>query len=209
MPVFSDFTGRYLPLVKTLLRRKATNMVNLWTTILTEGAEAAGEASSEFVDTGYPAQTASAWVLDQHWGPIMGLQRNGLSDAQYRLYVLAKRRLNVATGNVDGLLVLLRELLPGATGLVWTPYYPKSWEVVISGVPLVDAGAVLEFLRKRPSPQGGGYSVAGDNGVGIAFDAIVMSFSSTHGAVAVTGSFSSTHGASGSAEAGWAHVVPI
>ena len=209
MPVFSDFTGRYLPLVKTLLRQRSINMVNLWTRILTEGTQAEAEAISEFVDTGYPAQTASAWVLDQHWGPMMAIQRNGLSDAQYRLYVLAKRRLNVAIGNVDGLLILLRELLPGATTIEWTAYYPKSWEVVISGVPLADAGVVLEFLRKRPSPQGGGYSVAGDNGVGIAFDAVVMSFSSIHGATTVTGSFSSIHGASGSAEAGWAHAVPI
>lgn len=208
MPVFSDFS-RYLGAVKTVLRRRKDNAVYTWVQTLTEIAAGNGEALSEFVDTGYPVQTASAWVLDQHWGPLYGLQRNGLSDADFRLYCLDKRKLNRATGNTDGLLTILRGLLPGASSIVWTPYYPKSWEVQINGVPLATAGLVLEFLRKRPSPEGGGYSVCGDNGVGIAFDAVVMSFSSIHGAATVTGSFSSIHGASGSAEAGWAHAVPV
>ena len=208
MPIFTDYR-RYLDGLKTLLRRRADNVVRLWVQTLTEGATANGEAYQEFVDTSYPLQTASGWVLDQHWGPLYNLDRNGLTDAEFRLYGLAKRQLNIASGNVDDLLSILRGLLPGAAPIVWTPYYPKTWEVVISGVPLATAGLVLEFLRKRPSPEGGGYSVCGDNGVGIAFDAIVMSFSSVHGAATVTGSFSSTHGASGSAEAGWAHAVPI
>ena len=208
MPIFTDYR-RYLDGVKTLLRRRADNIVRLWVQTLTEGATANGEAYQEFVDTSYPLQTASGWVLDQHWGPLYNLDRNGLTDAEFRLYGLAKRQLNIASGNVDDLLSILRGLLPGAAPIIWTPYYPKTWEVVISGVPLATAGLVLEFLRKRPSPEGGGYSVCGDNGVGIAFDAAVMSFSSTHGAATVTGSFSSVHGASGSAEAGWAHAVPI
>ena len=208
MPIFTDY-HRYLDGIKTLLRRRADNVVRLWVQTLTEGATANGEAYQEFVDTSYPLQTASGWVLDRHWGPLYNLDRNGLTDAEFRLYGLAKRQLNIASGNVDDLLSILRGLLPGAAPIIWTPYYPKSWEVVISGVPLATAGLVLEFLRKRPSPEGGGYSVCGDNGVGIAFDAIVMSFSSVHGAVPITGSWSSVHGASGSAEAGWAHVVPI
>lgn len=208
MPVFSNF-ARYYERVPTVLRRKTDNVIRMMIKIWTEGATANGEALSEWVDTSYPLPTASGWVLDEHWGPFYNLQRNGLSDATFRLYCLAKRRLNSATGNVDQLLVILRELLPAATGIVWTPYYPKNWEVVVSGVPLVDAGAVFQFLRKNPSPTGGGYSVAGDRGLAIAFDAVVMSFSSVHGAATVTGSWSSVHGASGSAEAGWAHVVPI
>lgn len=208
MPVFEGYS-RYLDAVKTLLRRSETNKVRTWVQWLTEGATAAGQALSEFVDTSYPAQTASGWILDDHWGPLMNLQRNGLSDADFRLYVLAKRRLNRATGNVNGLLVMLRELLPGASAIEWTAFYPKEWTVQISGVPLATAGLVLEFIRKKASPLGGGYSVAGDNGIGIAFDPIVMSFSSTAGAVVITGSWSSVYGASGSAEAGWAHAVPI
>lgn len=208
MPIFSDF-NRYFEAVPTVLRRKADNVIRMWIKVLTEGATASAQALSEFVDTSYPLQTASAWVLDQHWGPLYGIQRNGLTDAVLRQFLLSKRRLNRSTGNVDGLLVMLRELLPGASSITWTPYYPKEWEVVVAGVPLADSGLVFEFIRKRPSPQGGGYSVAGDLGVGIAFDPVVMSFSSIHGAATVTGSWSSIHGASGSAEAGWAHAVPI
>ena len=208
MPIFTDYQ-RYLDGVKTLLRRSTVNTIRFWVQVLTETATAGGESLGDFMDTGYPAQTASGWVLDEHWGPLMNLQRNGLGDTAFRQYILAKRRLNVATGNVDGLLVILRELLPTASAITWTPFYPKQWTVEIAGVPLADAGAALEFLRKKESPSGGGYSVCGDLGVGIAFDAVVMSFDSVHGATTVTGSFSSIHGASGSAEAGWAHAVPI
>jgi hypothetical protein len=208
MPIFSDF-ARYFEAVPTVLRRKADNVIRMWVQVLTEGATASAQALSEYVDTSYPLQTASTWILDQHWGPFYNLQRNGMNDPDFRLYNLAQRRLNRSTGNVDGLLIMLRELLPLATSIAWVPYYPKEWEVTVAGVPLTQSGLVFEFLRKKPSPQGGGYSVAGDNGIGIAFDAVVMSFSSVHGATTVTGSWSSTHGASGSAEAGWAHAVPI
>ncbi len=208
MPIFSDFS-RYFEAVPTILRRKADNVIRMWVKVLTEGATASAEALSEFVDTSYPLQTATSWVLDEHWGPLYGIQRNGLSDADLRMFLLAKRRLNRSTGNVDGLLVMLRELLPGASSITWTPYYPKEWEVQVSGVPVADSGLVFEFIRKRPSPEGGGYSVAGDLGIGIAFDPVVMSFSSVLGAGTVTGSWPSIYGASGSAEAGWAHAVPI
>lgn len=207
MPVFNDF-GRVVTTLRTQYRRIQNGVMRTIVQVLADTETANSDALSQFTDTSYPAQTASGWILDAHWLPLMGLSRNGLSDAQARLFVLAKRRLNASTGNVDGLLVLLRELLPLATTIEWTAYYPKQWEVLIAGVPLSESGIVLEFLRKRPSPQGGGYSVAGDNGIGIAFDPVVMSFSSIHGPLVLTGSYSSIYGAS-PVTAGWAHQVPI
>lgn len=208
MPAFFDY-ARYTGAVKTALRQRAANSIPSWVKVLTEVATAQGQALSEFFDTSYPVQTASGWVLDQHWGPSLNLLRNGLTDVQFRLYCLVKRRLNRSWGNVDGVLVILRELLPAATSITWNLWSTKTWEVVVAGVPLADSALAFEFIRKRPSPEGGGYSVGGDNAFAIGFDALVMTFSSTHGVVAVPASFSSTHGPSGSGEAGWAHAVPI
>ena len=208
MPAFTDY-ARYLGAVKTALRQRAANAVPSWVKVLTDVATAQGQALSEFFDDSYPVQTASGWVLDQHWGPSLNLLRNGLTDVQFRLYCLVKRRLNRSWGNVDGVLVILRELLPAATSITWTLWSTKTWEVVVAGVPLADSALAFEFIRKRPSPEGGGYSVGGDNAFAVGFDAMVMTFSSTHGVVVVPASWSSTHGPSGSGEAGWAHAVPI
>jgi hypothetical protein len=205
---FTDFS-RYTAAVKTVLRQKANAAVPTWVRILTDVMTGQAEAISEFFDASYPVQTASAWVLDGHWGPSLNLLRNGLSDADFRLYCLVKRRLNRSWGNVDGILVILRELLPTATSITWALFSPKTWQVNVVGVPLADAAVVFEFLRKRPSPEGGGYSVGGDNAFAVAADPLVMTFSSIHGAVVVPASWSSIHGPSGSGEAGWAHAVPI
>lgn len=209
MAVFRDYTARLLHLVPTILRRRADNVLYLWHRVLYEGAEKVAEALQEFGDVSYPLDTASGWVLDEHHGPYQNLQRNGMDDATYRLYIRAKRMLNHSWGAADQALVILRFLLGPKPTLDFTFWGNKHWEIAIGDADLAETAQALEFMRKRPSPEGGGFSVAGDNGWGKTWDANVMCFSSIQGPVSITGSWSSIQGPSGGLEAGWAHVVPI
>lgn len=69
--------------------------------------------------------------------------------------------------------------------------------------------AQAERWRKGPSPEGGGFSAAGDNGTAVIADKIVFSFNSVYGVAPPSiGWYSSYHGAVADT-AGWAHVVAI
>jgi hypothetical protein len=207
--VFREYVDRLLDKVPTILRKKADNVLFLWHQILYEGADKNAEALDEYITTSWPLNTASGWVLDQHWGPMHNIPRNGMDDATYRLYIHAKRMLNASWGAADQGLKILRFLLGPVPTLTFTFFGNKHWEIAIGGIDMADAALALEFMRKRPSPQGGGFSVAGDNGWGKTWDANVMTFSSLNGPVPITGSWSSLQGPSGGLEAGWAHIVNI
>lgn len=208
MPFFRRFVDDLMDRVPTLFRRVPKNVFLLWHQIAYEAADAKAAAFDEYITTSWPLNTASGWVLDQHWGPYHNIERNGMNDADFRLYVRAKRMLNYSWGAADQALKILRFLLPLST-LEFTPWGGKHWEIAIGDAQLADTEQALEFMRKKPSPQGGGFSVCGDNGWAKTWDKNVMAFSSLVGPVDVEGFFSSLQGPSGGDEAGWAHVVPI
>jgi hypothetical protein len=187
----------------------SSNILNLAIVVGYQVLDALGEALVEESEVTWPLATASGFVLDNHWGPWHGLQRNGQTDADYRLYTQAKRMLMRSWGSADQCLEIFQFLLPAAT-VTWTPFYPKNWIVTITGVSLAAAAPAVLFMTKMPSPVGGGFSVCGDNGIAVIADPVVFSYSSVHGAVPPSvGWYSSVYGASGSAEAGWAHVAAI
>jgi len=221
MPIFRQFVERLSPLVPSVLRKRtpvviddmgattSSNILNLALVVGWQVLDALGEALEQQAEVSHPLATASGWVLDQHWGPFHNLQRNGQSDADFRLYTQAKRMLMRSWGAADQAIEIFKFLLPAAT-VTWTPFYPKNWVINITGVPLADAAKAVLFMTKQPSPQGGGFSVCGDNGLATVADPVVFSYSSVHGPVPTSvGWYSSVHGASGSAEAGWAHVAGI
>jgi hypothetical protein len=209
MPVFTAF-DRYKDMIRTQWRRSDTNKIAAFLRLMADGGEATAKAIGQLLDSSFPLQTASGWILDTHWGPFYATQRNGFTDAKYRLFLLAKRRLNSASGNVDQLLVILRELLPAATSILWTPFYPKQWVVTVSGVPLDETASVFTFLAKHPSPIGGGYSVAGDLGIGVAGDTFVLTFADVDDEVPLSAWFADADGDPvGSPTAGWAHVEQL
>lgn len=210
MPIFRSHVDDLLGKIPTLFRRVQRNLFAEWHRILYEIADVRAEALEQFISTSWPLNTASGWVLDQHWGPYHDIERNGMDDDTFRLYVRAKRMLNHSWGAADQGLKILRFLLGPVPTLVFTFWGNKHWTIEIGGVDMADTAQALEFMRKRPSPQGGGFSVAGDNGMAKTWDGEVMAFSSLVGPVPITGFFSSSTGIpSGGAEAGWAHVVPI
>ena len=187
----------------------SANILNLAVVLGYKVQDALAEAVVEMMEVGWPLNTASGWVLDEHWGPYVNQYRNGQSDTDYRLYIRAKRILNRTWGAADQALDLFQLLLPGAT-LTWTPWYPKAWTIDITGVDMATAAPAVLFMTKLPSPLGGGFSVCGDNGQAVISDPIVFSYSSVYEMSNMSvGWYSSVYGASGGAEAGWAHVAGI
>lgn len=211
MPIFRRYVEDLLPLVPTVLRRKATNIINLAHQVAFECQDAIAQALQDYVDA-WDIDNAPGWLLDSHWLPYHNLQRNGLSDADCRTFIHAKRLLNKSWGSADQALGIFALLLPLAT-LKFNYFPPKSWVVNITGVSMADAALAIAFMSKKPSPQGGGFSVAGDNGMAVIVDPIAFNYMSVYGVMGVdyqvTGWYSSVYGASGSAEAGFAHVAAI
>lgn len=225
MAIFTDLVETYIPLVPVILRRMApvvidadgtetsANVINL--AFIVGGVQplqALTQALDEMATTDYPLATAAGWVLDEHWGPMHNVQRNGGTDAEFRVFVQAKRLLNVSWGAADQALNIIALLLPAA-GTIFTPYYPKAWTIAITGVPMADTAEVLAFLSKKPSPLGGGFSVCGDNGFALVTDPDCFNYSSVYGVLGVdydvTGFFGSVYGAGGGTQAGYAHVAAI
>lgn len=226
MSIFTAFLDTYIPLVPTILRRMAPVVIdevsgvetsqNAWNLAYVVGGlqplQALAEAVKQMDETDYPLPTAAAWVLDQHWGPMHNVQRNGATDARFRVFVQAKRLLNASWGAADQVLDILFLLLPAA-GTVFTTYYPKAWTIQLLGVDMAQAAEVLAFLSKKPSPLGGGFSVCGDNGFAIVIDPECFNYSSVYGVIGVdyvvTGWFGSVYGPGGGVQAGYAHVAQI
>lgn len=224
MAIFRRFLADLLPLVPTVHRRRpeqvwvddgtrtSQSAVNLLLAIAYQFFDAVTAAQDEYITTSWPIDTASRWVLDLHWGPYHDLDRNGLSDADYRVFIHAKRLLNKSWGAADQALEIFDLLLPTAT-LTWVPHYPKAWEVVIAGVDMATAAAAVNFMEKKPSPEGGGFSVCGDNGYATTVDPFALNYGSVYGVMGVdyqvTGWYGSVYGAGGGQQAGHAHVTPI
>lgn len=207
MPIFRRYVEDLWGRVPTLLRRKADNIYNLTFQIAFEGFDAIAEALQEFVDQ-WPIDEAPGWLLDQHWLPMHALSRNGLTDDECRRFNNAKRLLNASWGSAHQAIRIFKVLLPTAT--FQYAYFPvKSWTVTVLGVDMATAEPAIRFMEKKPSPLGGGFSVAGDNGQAIIVDPEALNFSSVHGVVPITGWFGSVYGAGGGTQAGWAHAGMI
>ncbi len=212
MTIFRNYVEDLIPLLPTVLRKKADNILRLALQVYYEAQDLVAEALEEYIDS-WPIDTASTWVLDQHWLPYHNLQRNGSTDAEARTYIHAKRLLNKSWGAGDQALEIFRMLLPIGAVLSFSYFPPKSWVVNIIGIDMTDAASAIKFMTKKPSPEGGGFSVAGDNGVAVIADAKVFCYSSVYGTEGVeydvTGWFSSVHGAGGGTQAGYAHAAGI
>lgn len=225
MPIFRRYLEDLAGLVPALLRKMplvvvdetdgtttSKNILNLAQVLPLQFLDTCAEALAEYIETDWPLATAVGWVLDQHWGPYHNLQRNGMTDADYRLYIRAKRLLNRSWGSADQALTIFRLLLPTST-LSFTPSYPKAWTINITGVDMATALPAIKFMEKKPSPQGGGFSVCGDNGTAVIVDPDCFNYSSVYGVMGVdylvTGWFSSVYGAGGGVQAGYAHVGMI
>lgn len=217
MAIFKNFQETISGLIPTILRKFDLNILKLALEESSGAADAVAQSLDEFAKTGWPLPTAETWVLDEHWGPVTGILRNGVDDDLYRRLIRAKRLLNRSWGAADQALVIFRLLLPEAATLDFTPYYPKNWTINIANVDMVETATAINFMRKLPSPQGGGFSVCGDNGLGVIQDKKALNYGSVYGTEGVdyevTGWYSSVYYPDPPPDlagtAGHAHVVPI
>lgn len=225
MPIFTNYVADLAGLMPTILRRLAPVVIDAEGTTTSKNVlnllyvvgelqplDALGAAVDEMATTGWPLATATGWVLDEHWGPLHNVQRNGGTDNEFRTFIEAKRLLIRSWGAADQALQILALLLPTAD-LTFLPWYPKAWEIIVTGVDMATAAAALNFLAKKPSPLGGGFSVCGDNGFGTIVDPECFNYSSIYGVIGVdyqvTGWFGSIYGPGGGVQAGYAHVQAI
>lgn len=212
MSIFRTYVEDLWPLVPTVLRRFRKNIINLAVGQMYAAQDVIAEALEDFIVTRWPIPTASRWILDEHWGPYHNVQRNGVDDDTFRKYIRAKRLLNRSWGSADQALEIFGVLLPTAT-LTFSYFAPKSWVVNITGVSMADAELATNFMAKKPSPGGGGFSVCGDNALAVVIDPECFNYGSVYGAVGVdydvTGWFGSVYGAGGGVQAGYAHAVGI
>ena len=210
MAIFRSYVDDLLDLVPTILRRRQDNVIRLAHWAGLQVLDLAAKALEEYIDS-WPIDTASTWVLDDHWLPYHNLQRNGQDNVTVRRYIHAKRLLNKSWGAADQILEILAILLPG-TATSFAYFAPKSWTVTIIGGDEAEVAGALRFLEKKPSPGGGGFSVAGDNGAAVVAFKTVFAYKSIHGVppVAVTevGWYGSIHGVVATAS-GFAHVGAI
>lgn len=225
MSIFRRYVADLARLTPTVLRRLAPvvidddgtetsrNIINLAYVVgVLQPLDALAEAVEEMAETDWPLTTAAGWVLDEHWGPFHGIKRNGGTDAEFRAFIIAKRMLNMSWGAADQALSIFAHLLPAAS-LAFLPWYPKSWEIIITGVDMATAASAVNLMSKKPSPLGGGFSVCGDNGWATISDLLCFNYSSIYGVPNVdyplSAGWGSVYGAGGGDQAGWAHMQAI
>ncbi len=129
MSIFTDILDTYIPLVPTILRRMAPVVIdaetgvetsqNAWNLALVVGGmqplQALAQALKQMDETDYPLPTAAAWVLDEHWGPMHNVQRNGGTDAEFRVPLVDVRGLRA--GSIARIWARVRETVAARGGL--------------------------------------------------------------------------------------------
>lgn len=78
-------------------------------------------------------------------GAIVGQAREGRTDDEYRLWIAARRLVNVATGIPDDFLRLLSTVLP-ASDSVYVPYYPAGFQIRSYGLGDGNSATIYQIL---------------------------------------------------------------
>jgi len=87
-------------------------------------------------------------------GEIVGVERGGLSDTDYRLRIRAQVKRNVSSGTIDELLELCTDL--GATSVVLTETPPAK--IALDSQSIVVSGLQIGRLAASAKPAGVGFS---------------------------------------------------
>ena len=113
--------------------------------------------------TEFGVETAIGWALDV-LGKIVGEPRQGALDADYRLRVRARIRVNRSDGTIEDIIEVVRlligsVLLPSAT-IKLTEYYPAAFVLRITGLVITATQALIygSFIRQaRGAGIGSGF----------------------------------------------------
>lgn len=216
MPFLRDLVGLIDQSLRSTYRKTATNAIRAYQTLQSQLAQAISDAYEEYLEEYYPLAVAPAWILNPHWGPKFDVPRNGLSDAEYRLYIQGQALLIESAGERDPILNIILLLLPGAS-VEFNEFFPKAWTVTITGLPLATILPVVNFLRRNPPVDGArktpakGYATAGEQGLILAVDPVVLTYDSVSlGGVPIAAGFGTANPVVvPTPTAGWAHVAEI
>lgn len=113
--------------------------------------------------TEFGVDTATGWALDV-LGRIVGEPRQGALDADYRLRVRARIRVNRSDGTIEDVIEVVRlligsALLPSAT-IKLTEYYPAAFVLRITGLIITPTQALIysSFIKQaRGAGIGSGF----------------------------------------------------
>jgi len=119
-----DFVDRALGRLPSRFRT-ATRLKSLMASIATEVQRHEDDAFALIADTGL--QTADGDALDQ-WGALLGLQRLGLEDQQYRKMIRGQILANLSTGSVDDLIEVY-QVITAPSKVREYDHYPKGYRL--------------------------------------------------------------------------------
>jgi hypothetical protein len=78
-------------------------------------------------------------------GAIVGQPREGRTDEEYRLWIAARRLVNVATGVPDDFLNLVKTVLPASESR-YIPYYPAGFQIRSYGLGDGNGATIYQIL---------------------------------------------------------------
>lgn len=91
--------------------------------------------------------SASGDALDK-LGRIVGQPRNGLWDADYRVWIRARQRVNRSSGTIPELLAVLRSIFPPEVTVSVSPEFPAGLRIRARGVELRNPDAVAALIKE-------------------------------------------------------------
>lgn len=109
--------------------------------------------------------SAHASLLDQI-GDVVGVKRNGLTDSEYKGYLLAKIAENVSKGTAETMIALYKALMRAAR-VYYRPVYPASFSLTaIGSQPIGSTPAVPFSFSDDPDPDGEGFGDYNNGDIG-------------------------------------------
>jgi hypothetical protein len=93
-------------------------------------------------------ETAEGAQLDQI-GAVVGQARQGMDDATYRVWILARIKLNNTSGSPGEIIDIFRPLLPAGAVMSLVEFFPASFSLRLSGMPYLAelASILVRMLR--------------------------------------------------------------
>ncbi len=98
---------------------------------------------------------ATGDLLDK-WGEAVGEQRLGLSDNEYRPFVLARMLANTSDGTIDPLIILFRAATQPNVDVLWLSTFPAGFDLIVVRPLPMSAAVARRVARMIEDARPGG-----------------------------------------------------
>jgi len=132
---FKEATN-FRELIGSYLRQAQEVEDSLWAVLLMTMANAEGDQ------------------LDEVYGNLVGIERNGRTDADYRIALQAQISINRSSGTYDELLRLARLLVDSSSVLTLTEHYPAAIEIRAATVSHETTGETIAAKLREAKAAG-------------------------------------------------------